>query len=636
MDIDRFIKQDISFFLEKEQHKDISIKNIRSDEMTLFDIDKDYVKEMEEQLKLNNVESGRELFNELRKAYNRTPEASPLRRKIFSILKEMHDSLKKYIKEHKVQSQITFEIQYYDQKGIFIQNTPPKKILTAEEEKDGGRQEQDESYNLLKDSMGPQGQGSRDIADMMSQEISRSIPLEESPQLRNIFVHAPVHETTQRETIIMQTPSPQAAQEASQQTQEKTAPPQMTPKTTPIQQAPPQMAPIFVQSPQTQQSSAQTYYRTEDLRNTGMSKASIKQMVEDVTRDYLDKQEPKRIAEEQRKVKEPEKIETKAIERINERPAARTAEKAETTPGQKIIERVIEKETDTRATKQAPAERQTPTQIRREIVKQEQEEKSHIDIEKESIKKRQAELEAKLEELKKFKLYKEELELLREKEKKEVLIKTIDKIIQSKRHVKDAILKRNIATAKNEYSTIKQLFQVLPPCEEKKELYKDILALYDQIRFADKEMRGAVHLPQGSKEDITTLKNTLLDVKKQITQGKFIEARTGLANARTLADSLDNQHIKEKAHDLLDYYEKHISDISTKYDTYWQMKLDQDTPAENSQTPLPLKDQANLYLKGVNLLYNNQKKEASSIFRQIISANPNNIAARIRLTEAMV
>jgi hypothetical protein len=694
MDIDRFIKQDVIEFLEKEQHKDISISNVRSDEMTLFDIDKDFVKELDEQLKLNNVESGRELFNELRKIYNRTPEASPVRKKIFSILKEMTTLLNKYLKEHQVQSQATFEMQYYDKKEVFTQNTPPEKILTEDEEKHGYHHEQEDSYNLLAQSVG-KGEGLRDIGDMVSQEIKRSIPLEESQQLREIFRAIPIQAIVQPQIIVQQT-EPQIV---------RAAPPGSQAQVT-VQEPQMMQAPVFIQQPMPQQT--QVIMRTErapsevtnetikkmvddatreiktgqtrtpevtkatiqkmvddatrDMRpkaeqTPDMSKENFKKMVEDVTRDYLEKQQPKVIHEKiiekeiiQQSVKEQEKItpttktmlaqkqaagpqsderksdmqetidrsspaktpDTRITERIIERPA----------PEQKIIERIIEK----------PAPAKNPSQVKKEYARQELEEKTRIDLEKENIKKRQRELEGKLEELKKLKFYKEELELLREKEKKNQLLKTIDKIIESKKRIKDAIYRRNIPAAKKEYGTIKRLFQTLNLGQEKRELYKDLLSLFDQIRFAEKEINGPQQRITQPKEDLGALKFALLEVKRCIVQQKFTDAKEALAKARTTADSLQNEDLKKKTRELLDHYEERIRNITTKYDTYWQMKTGE-TPS-TPQLPLELKDQANLYLKGVNFLYGNQKKEAATIFRQILSANPNNMAARIRLTEA--
>ncbi|MFH1916647.1 MAG: hypothetical protein ABIJ21_05250 [Nanoarchaeota archaeon] len=579
MDIDRFIKQDMIEFLEKEIRKDISVQNIRPDEMTLYEIDKDYVELLEEQLKMNNIESARGLFDELRKTYNRTTEASPIRKKIFSILKEMHDLLKKYIKEHKVQNQITFEIQYYDQKGFFIQNQLPKKIQTEDEEKFRGKGGEDESYNLLKDTLHSIGgrDGQQDLAELVTQDIQRSIPLEESAPLRNIFSKS-FQKATAPEVIIEQIESPAIAQEVGKELKKAVQEPPAKTSSPPKPQTP-SYQPISREEVRTivektiekeqpvvkevireeSKKPIQVYIKPEDFAKAGASqKDAIKKIVQDATKDYLKKEQKK------------------------------------------------------------------GADVKKEILRQEAEQQDRIKTEKDNLKKKQEELAIKIEELKKLRLYKEELDLVREKEKKEEAAHIIDTIITARKSIHANILARDYPKAKRAYRSIKKAFEAMPNCEEKKAIYKEILATYDSIRYAEQESRR-MKPHEELKEAIAHLKMQLMGIKRSIYQGRYAEAEDGLQRISAYAQGIKDPTAKDMTIEVIKNYQARVKSLK-----------DSTIPSGHEKIVLSgrIKGLANMYMQGVNLLYSDRKDEAAGIFRKILAQNPNNIAAKIRLREA--
>ena len=115
-------------FLDKEHEKDIQIKGVREDEIHLFDIDRDYVKELDNQLAVNNVPSAKDLFDELKKIYNTIPEYDPLRKKVFGILKDMYNEIKKYTQRNQFAQSLIDEVKKLDYSAVFQSQVPPKTM----------------------------------------------------------------------------------------------------------------------------------------------------------------------------------------------------------------------------------------------------------------------------------------------------------------------------------------------------------------------------------------------------------------------------------------------------------------------------------------------------------------------------
>jgi tetratricopeptide (TPR) repeat protein len=99
MDLSKFIQQDIIDYLEEktsEQREELG--KLRSEEISIFSIEKDYAKETEQALAEENYNKAKKIFEELRVAYNTNKGNEEEKDKIYTILEEVYNKIKEKLR----------------------------------------------------------------------------------------------------------------------------------------------------------------------------------------------------------------------------------------------------------------------------------------------------------------------------------------------------------------------------------------------------------------------------------------------------------------------------------------------------------------------------------------------------------
>lgn len=101
MDLSSFLQKDITAFLdrtEEEMHKE-SPSAVRSEEFSVFNEDRDYAKETDHAIADNNLAKAKEVFDELRRAFNHHSTNDEEREKIYTILQEVYGKIIAYLEQ---------------------------------------------------------------------------------------------------------------------------------------------------------------------------------------------------------------------------------------------------------------------------------------------------------------------------------------------------------------------------------------------------------------------------------------------------------------------------------------------------------------------------------------------------------
>ncbi len=96
MELSKFLEQDIIDFLDKIAAEQRNKKGLlRSEEFTLFNVDRDYAEEAEKALQEHNPGKAKGIFKELKEAYDELEGREEEQEKVRSILKEVYEKIKK-------------------------------------------------------------------------------------------------------------------------------------------------------------------------------------------------------------------------------------------------------------------------------------------------------------------------------------------------------------------------------------------------------------------------------------------------------------------------------------------------------------------------------------------------------------
>lgn len=577
MELAKFIQKDIEEFLVQQEERDIKVGNVRDDELAIYDVDRDYVKELDEKLQTHNLASAKDIFDELRLSFNRTSDTHSSKKKIYNILKDMYSHLNKYIVEHKVQNALTADLDKYRQH--FEGGQLPSKILSDYEKELQRKKARSagEGYNLLKSDAFKQKSAGKSSAKELSKEISNNIPLENSNQLHGVLgKEGPT--IIEHQTIVERGDGNQAGQNSPQYPQQSSNQQHIQPQNN-QQYTPPQgHQPQYMQQ-QNQQyiQPQQTQPYVQQMPNPmgsqgGISPQLIQQIVNTVTNEVMSRnqsQDRDRIKEqiEQRLTDHPQKLDEIMKE-----------------PG--ITDNLVKE--------------------MQEII---QEQKA-IEDERRRMLHEEQEIQHKLKDLKKINLASRKKQVEDAKRKHSIELDILKDIAGYMSKISMALGDENVAEAKRQYALLKKEFSGFPKSKDKKRIFKEILDVYNQIRFAEKNAED-----KDVKKVMDRLKRLLVQAKKQVVHGDIDSAMTLINSGKHIASVIEDKRTRKYAFAVLQKYSDKINTIRNK-----------NHPRQESI--------ADMYMEGVRLLYSGKKEEAATLFKKILDRNPANIAAKMRLKEA--
>ncbi|MFH1506342.1 MAG: hypothetical protein ABIE94_05145 [archaeon] len=130
MELIKFLEQDMMSFLDLEvQMRKSHISRIREEEFQIFDLNRDYSKEVTEALEVDNVNKAQKTLREVKQLYNKIAENTEAKKKAYSILEELYNKTKEYIQAQEGASNLADEIKDLEKVGLFG-TAAPESILT--------------------------------------------------------------------------------------------------------------------------------------------------------------------------------------------------------------------------------------------------------------------------------------------------------------------------------------------------------------------------------------------------------------------------------------------------------------------------------------------------------------------------
>jgi|GEM_PF-7114963 hypothetical protein len=129
MELDKFLEQDIMKFLDIEvQMRKSHISRLREDEFQIFDLNRDYSKEVAQALEMDNVAKAQRTLKEVKDIYNKLAENTEAKKKAYSILEELYKKTKEYVDAQKGSADLAEEISTLESSGFF-EGAMPEKIM---------------------------------------------------------------------------------------------------------------------------------------------------------------------------------------------------------------------------------------------------------------------------------------------------------------------------------------------------------------------------------------------------------------------------------------------------------------------------------------------------------------------------
>jgi tetratricopeptide (TPR) repeat protein len=131
MSLNKFLEENIREFLDNELMQRQGKKTPREDETALFNISIDYAKETRIALDEGNTTKAREIFDTLKKQYNKMSDDDFTKEKLYKILEEVFQAIKEYMEKKDQKIPLEQEIKDLDQKKVFkdFPKMPPKPEL---------------------------------------------------------------------------------------------------------------------------------------------------------------------------------------------------------------------------------------------------------------------------------------------------------------------------------------------------------------------------------------------------------------------------------------------------------------------------------------------------------------------------
>ncbi|MBD3209514.1 hypothetical protein GF367_03800, partial [Candidatus Woesearchaeota archaeon] len=102
MELSKFLQQDIIEFLDKKGSEQRERGgSVRAEEFSLFDLKRDYAKDVAGALEENNLAKAKHIFDDLREAYNSLAGREEEREKVYAVLKEVYAKIKESVEQGK-------------------------------------------------------------------------------------------------------------------------------------------------------------------------------------------------------------------------------------------------------------------------------------------------------------------------------------------------------------------------------------------------------------------------------------------------------------------------------------------------------------------------------------------------------
>jgi tetratricopeptide (TPR) repeat protein len=213
-----------------------------------------------------------------------------------------------------------------------------------------------------------------------------------------------------------------------------------------------------------------------------------------------------------------------------------------------------------------------------------------------------------------------------------------------------ALKNKDLTRAKNEYLNMKKLLDAFPfkNEEEKEEVLTDFISLRDQIKELEsyleekaqkkkEEMRTEAErgIEQRKEQEISTIIN---QAEKLAKQKDFHKANFFYLNAKHKLEKIQEEETRMLLSDRLEKLKQKImiEKISEKVEEQVVPLKKEISLLEKTRKKKELPEQSSeIYKNGLRELYAGKKEEAAKLFRKVLEINPNYVAAKIRLKEAL-
>jgi hypothetical protein len=120
MDFDKFIEKDILEFLD-QQAMLVAEKaaGLREEEFDLYEINKDYSKDIDSALKEEDLKKAQKIFEDIKNRYMAAPSNSLSKKRLYIIMEEIFERIKDYETKEEGKKSLFETIRDYEQKGFF-------------------------------------------------------------------------------------------------------------------------------------------------------------------------------------------------------------------------------------------------------------------------------------------------------------------------------------------------------------------------------------------------------------------------------------------------------------------------------------------------------------------------------------
>jgi len=137
MDFDKFIERDIMEFLDNQAML-VAEKaaGIREEEFDLYEINKDYAKEISDALKNEDLKKAKQIFEDVKTQYQKAANNSLSKKRLYTIMEEIYERIKDYEEKDEGKKSLFETIKDYEEKGLFA--APPDTATAASNEPGAG------------------------------------------------------------------------------------------------------------------------------------------------------------------------------------------------------------------------------------------------------------------------------------------------------------------------------------------------------------------------------------------------------------------------------------------------------------------------------------------------------------------
>jgi hypothetical protein len=120
MDFGKFIEKDIIEFLDEQAGK-VAEKSaaMREEEFGMFEITKDFSKELDESLKNGDLKKAQSVFDEVKGKYEKAPDSSMSKKRLYIIMEELYERIKDYEAQEEGKKSLFDSLKDFEKEGLF-------------------------------------------------------------------------------------------------------------------------------------------------------------------------------------------------------------------------------------------------------------------------------------------------------------------------------------------------------------------------------------------------------------------------------------------------------------------------------------------------------------------------------------